>query len=499
MSERPPIPVLCINLDRDVDRWQSVFAQAVAHDQISLDRISGVPGRIFPDAVAHLLTGNEWSHQHKGTLGCFCGHVKAWEAVATSEAAFGLVIEDDVTLQNLDLLEGLALPADCDIAFCNDRTSYPQHTAGPAFRPMAPVPDFVLSHSYAVGGDGYFLSRSGAENLLRFIRTDRLFSHVDLRLLAYCLEFGTTGSHDSYGLRAIYPKDHRLSGYSFWPPIVAMQHNNSTRALEDEVRLRGDQRLRAARSFSLSTASSEMTGVHERLIIDIGMSEGNDSDFYLRKGFRVVGVEADSIAVNAMKDRFAAEIDAGRLVILNRAAWSKTGHKLSFWHNEGTQGHSSLNLWHGAGHKVEQTVESIAWPELQSVAGTPHYMKIDIEGGEVAFLESMLDFEALPTYISVECHTFDPISMLSKIGYRQFKLLNQTVLQAYPMPDPPMEGDCIAHPDWGHASGSFGRELPGARWLDFPEIARQFAMLRELREFGGIFQPWVWFDCHATL
>ena len=31
------------------------------------------------------------------------------------------------------------------------------------------------------------------------------------------------------------------------------------------------------------------------LIIDVGMSEGNDSEFYLQKGFRVVGIEADPI------------------------------------------------------------------------------------------------------------------------------------------------------------------------------------------------------------
>ncbi len=33
--------------------------------------------------------------------------------------------------------------------------------------------------------------------------------------------------------------------------------------------------------------------VNTKLIFDIGTSEGNDTDFYLRKGFDVVSVEAD--------------------------------------------------------------------------------------------------------------------------------------------------------------------------------------------------------------
>jgi|SRR5579871_316921 len=242
-----------------------------------------------------------------------------------------------------------------------------------------------------------------------------------------------------------------------------------------------------------------MGNINSRLIIDVGMSEGHDSDFYLRKGFRVIGVEADPTVVSQLTDRFKPEIEGGRLCIINRAAWSQSGHSLTFWRNMAVQGHSSLDRERGFGRKEPIKVDSVAWSELRTIAGTPYYLKMDIEGGEVAFLKSMAGSPEMPTYISTECHTFDPIEAMFQLGYRKFKLVNQTILHCFPMPDPPLEGDCVTSPDWAHASGAFGKELPGHQWQDFQGIARQFDMIRQLREAGGVFQSWVWFDCHARI
>jgi 16S rRNA A1518/A1519 N6-dimethyltransferase RsmA/KsgA/DIM1 with predicted DNA glycosylase/AP lyase activity len=56
------------------------------------------------------------------------------------------------------------------------------------------------------------------------------------------------------------------------------------------------------------------------LVIDIGVSEGNDSAYYLAKGFRVVAVEADSRSCARLRQRFASEIAAGALQLLPFAA-----------------------------------------------------------------------------------------------------------------------------------------------------------------------------------
>ncbi len=53
------------------------------------------------------------------------------------------------------------------------------------------------------------------------------------------------------------------------------------------------------------------------LIYDVGMNNGDDTAYYLAKGFRVVAIEADPFLVQDVSPRFQQEITAGRLTILN--------------------------------------------------------------------------------------------------------------------------------------------------------------------------------------
>ena len=45
------------------------------------------------------------------------------------------------------------------------------------------------------------------------------------------------------------------------------------------------------------------------VVMDIGVSEGNDTAFYLAKGFQVVAVEADPGMCRTLRSRFAREIE----------------------------------------------------------------------------------------------------------------------------------------------------------------------------------------------
>jgi len=56
-----------------------------------------------------------------------------------------------------------------------------------------------------------------------------------------------------------------------------------------------------------------------KLIYDVGMHKGEDTDFYLKKGFDVVGIEADPTLVVGLRERFAKELDSGRTYRSNRA------------------------------------------------------------------------------------------------------------------------------------------------------------------------------------
>jgi FkbM family methyltransferase len=235
--------------------------------------------------------------------------------------------------------------------------------------------------------------------------------------------------------------------------------------------------------------------LNPRLIIDIGVSEGEDSAFYLAKGFDVVGVEADATVQARLAARFGAEIADGRFRLLHRAAAARGGEWLAFFHDEARQSHSSLSpSGRDPGRAAE--VFSIDWLELREVAGVPYYLKLDIEGGEPAFLSSMAIGGALPPFVSAEVPTFRPVAQLFDLGYRHFRLINHEILNRLTLPDPALEGSFVARPDPQHWSGPFGRELPGKRWYDFQEIRGIYEDMHRLWEMETLIVGWL--DCHAA-
>lgn len=54
------------------------------------------------------------------------------------------------------------------------------------------------------------------------------------------------------------------------------------------------------------------------LVFDVGLYNGDDTAYYLYRGFRVVAVEANPYYASRARQRFAPEINAGRLY---RGSW----------------------------------------------------------------------------------------------------------------------------------------------------------------------------------
>ena len=67
------------------------------------------------------------------------------------------------------------------------------------------------------------------------------------------------------------------------------------------------------------------------LIFDLGMYEGQDSRFYLSKGFRVVALEANPELCRRNAETFAAEIASGQLRIVQKALWHEAGQQIPFY------------------------------------------------------------------------------------------------------------------------------------------------------------------------
>lgn len=64
---------------------------------------------------------------------------------------------------------------------------------------------------------------------------------------------------------------------------------------------------------------------HDDLIFDVGVHNGQDTAYYLKKGFRVVGVEASPEICRVLRQVFANEISDGRCMLVEAAVSSTSG------------------------------------------------------------------------------------------------------------------------------------------------------------------------------
>jgi FkbM family methyltransferase len=218
------------------------------------------------------------------------------------------------------------------------------------------------------------------------------------------------------------------------------------------------------------------------LIFDVGMHDGADTDFYLRKGFRVVAVEADSQLVAAAQSRFAAALGEGRLTIVNRAVAQKPG-RITFYRSENTiwstidSGRAQAVARRGSPNEPVE-VEAVTSASLLAEFGVPYYMKIDIEGMDTIAVAGLRDSAERPLYISIEAERRDlhtcreELALLAALGYHSFKVVPQHLVQFQREPSPPAEG-LAADAPIAESSGLFGRDLPGA-WLDEAEALDAF-------------------------
>jgi hypothetical protein len=230
---------LVVNLPGEEDKFLRL-ANSIDQSKYAVHRIEALRGGLLPDPVCRLLTKNLWSVNNKGTLGCFISHAKAWELAAKTDGVFSVIVEDDIEIENIDALNSLVIPADLDIIFCNDRTCFPGENG---LRPLDAVVPFIESHGRSVGGDGYILSPHGAKKILQYVEIDGLFSHVDLRLMAYALPFKAWDEFDGEikrtagirGLKESYSLQHKLIGASLSPYICRNLYTPSRRDYEDLI------------------------------------------------------------------------------------------------------------------------------------------------------------------------------------------------------------------------------------------------------------------------
>jgi FkbM family methyltransferase len=249
------------------------------------------------------------------------------------------------------------------------------------------------------------------------------------------------------------------------------------------------------------------------LVFDLGMHDGQDTDFYLRKGFRVVAVEANPALVAEAEARFARAIAQDRLTILN-CAIADTETALEFYVNRHNSKWSSLeHRWGSRGARGFDriTVEGRRLEDIAAQHGVPHYLKIDIEGADMIALQAVRRFPARPGFVSVEGGGENFLKVFAELGFDRFCPVDQSRVPETTLCKPAREGRFVKHDFPLGASGPFGHDLPGP-WVTFDEALDERRAFRdriraleqsaggdatralELRGEAGL----GWYDMHAT-
>lgn len=182
--------------------------------------------------------------------------------------------------------------------------------------------------------------------------------------------------------------------------------------------------------------------MNKNLIFDIGMHRGEDTAYYLSKGYNVVAVDADPSLISSAENTFSEAYENGRLCLENLAISEGKG-ELDFYRSE-------KSIWNSLNNKIadrlgsSKEVLSVKSATLQCLIdkyGLPYYCKIDIEGYDIVALRS-LSPQNLPKYISVESECLGEadqpgeeevlatLDQLNKLGYSCFKLVDQKSLKA---------------------------------------------------------------------
>jgi len=230
------------------------------------------------------------------------------------------------------------------------------------------------------------------------------------------------------------------------------------------------------------------------LIMDIGMNNGRDSLFYLRKGFRVVAVEANPLLVENARQELGDYIVSGQLIIEPVGLGEKEG-QFTFYVNLENDHWSSFNKAWGTRNNTRYREIPVACIRPQSLFqkyGMPYHLKIDIEGNDIDVVRAVRDFSARPRYISIEESQTYYFAELWSVGCRAFKLIDQSKLTEVKCPTPPLEGRYVDASFDGTTSGPFGEEAPG-EWMTFDRALEKY--LIEIRSpTRGFLAGNAWFD-----
>jgi FkbM family methyltransferase len=216
--------------------------------------------------------------------------------------------------------------------------------------------------------------------------------------------------------------------------------------------------------------------VDRTLIFDVGFHRGEDTEFYLKRGFRVIGVEANPDLCKQAVQRFPEAIKSGALRLVNKALAREPG-KITFYRNTNSVWGTIDRLWAERNARMgapsdEITVEATTMEALLREFGVPYFAKFDIEGFDIVGVEGLAVSRERPDYVSIEAEkdSFRSLrrefDVLKSLGYDRFKIVPQSKV-------PRQHCSAVRHRFPEGSSGQFGEDAPG-RWLTAEDAIEAF-------------------------
>jgi FkbM family methyltransferase len=218
------------------------------------------------------------------------------------------------------------------------------------------------------------------------------------------------------------------------------------------------------------------------LIFDLGFHKGEDTEYYLSKGYKVVAVEANKELYQKGIKRFQNDISKNYLTLINKAIYGADNCILSFYINENNSTWGSIKkelAEQDSSQSKEQEIETITYKTLCKTFGVPYYFKVDIESADLFVATELPLFQ--PEYVSFELsrtYYLDIFYHLKRSGYTKFQLRNQFYNK-------------------DESSGEFGEFLPEDKWFDLDETLRNYIKFNELRNIDYRNLSFGWMDVHA--
>ncbi len=238
------------------------------------------------------------------------------------------------------------------------------------------------------------------------------------------------------------------------------------------------------------------------LIYDVGMHKGEDTDYYLKKGFRVVAFEANPALVASCRNRFSDDIKNGKLSIVEGAIVEQLPDKsqpasIKFYQNKQKSIWGTVDsAWAQRNEVVDGTTNEIIevpvvnFSDCLKEHGIPYYMKIDIEGMDSVCLKALMNSQQKPDYISIESEkvSFDKLleefNLLVKLDYSKFKAVQQKYISRQREPNPSREGCHVGYRFQNGSSGLFGSDLP-FEWKEYDQIIEEYKSIFVQYELFG--------------